>query len=159
VSGSGISWAICKSAPRSRQITMPTPHHSIFLTGRMPFLPPNQQHQSTEGTGKNRKRGKIMQECAVPVGWLFCVYPMHSEQISHCNVKMWVCVSSSATPPMWFQQFSLYFTMSWKWHLGTVHFVICACAYDSDMNRQKHNSCMALWLKQCMSHRQLRNRP
>ena len=32
-------------APHSRQITMPVPHHS----GRMPFLPPNQQHQSTEG--------------------------------------------------------------------------------------------------------------
>jgi len=30
VSGSGISWAICKSAPRPRQITMPTPHHSVF---------------------------------------------------------------------------------------------------------------------------------
>jgi len=28
VSGSGISWAICKSASRSRQITMPVPHHS-----------------------------------------------------------------------------------------------------------------------------------
>jgi len=28
VSGSGISWAICKSAPHSRQITMPVPHHS-----------------------------------------------------------------------------------------------------------------------------------
>ena len=51
VSGSGISRAICKSASHSRQITMPAPHHSVF-TGRMPFLPPNQQHQSTEGTGK-----------------------------------------------------------------------------------------------------------
>ena len=30
VSGSGISWAICKSAPRSRQITTPAPHHSFF---------------------------------------------------------------------------------------------------------------------------------
>jgi len=30
VRGSGISWAICKSAPCSRQITMPTPHHSVF---------------------------------------------------------------------------------------------------------------------------------
>ena len=30
VSGSGIIWAICKSAPRSRQITMPIPHHSVF---------------------------------------------------------------------------------------------------------------------------------
>jgi len=37
VSGSGISWAICKSAPRSRQITMPAPHRSVFY---MPFLPP-----------------------------------------------------------------------------------------------------------------------
>jgi len=47
--GSGISWTICKSfAPRSRQTTMPVPHHSVF-TGRMPFLPPNQECQSTEG--------------------------------------------------------------------------------------------------------------
>ena len=30
VSGTGISWAICKSAPRSRQITTPAPHHSVF---------------------------------------------------------------------------------------------------------------------------------
>ena len=30
MSGSGISWAICKSAPCSRQITMPVPHHSVF---------------------------------------------------------------------------------------------------------------------------------
>ena len=49
MSGSGISWAICKSAARSKQITTPTPHYSVF-TGRMPFLPPNQQCQSTEGT-------------------------------------------------------------------------------------------------------------
>ena len=40
---SGISWTICKqSAPRSRQITTPTPHHSIF-TGQMLSLTPNQQ--------------------------------------------------------------------------------------------------------------------
>jgi len=46
---SGISWTICKqSAPHSRQITTPTPHHSIF-TGPMPFLIPIQQCQSTKG--------------------------------------------------------------------------------------------------------------
>jgi len=105
---SGISWAICKSAPRSRQITMPatqwciakngggytqrgvakglkvpclfmitevsircpkkpggwytayTPqyttaatHYSRSFTGRMPFLPPYQQRQSTEGLSDN----------------------------------------------------------------------------------------------------------
>ena len=32
--GSGVSWTICKqSAPRCRQITTPTPHHSILLAG------------------------------------------------------------------------------------------------------------------------------
>jgi len=36
VSGSGISWAICKFAPRSRQITMPVPHHSVFLQAGCP---------------------------------------------------------------------------------------------------------------------------
>ena len=30
LSGSGISWAICKSAPCSRQIATPAPHHSVF---------------------------------------------------------------------------------------------------------------------------------
>jgi len=30
VSGSGICWAIYKSAPRYRLISMPTPHHSVF---------------------------------------------------------------------------------------------------------------------------------
>jgi len=45
VSGSVISWAICKSAPRSRQTRQhPT---TQFFTGRMPFLPPNQHRQST----------------------------------------------------------------------------------------------------------------
>ena len=35
VSGSGISWAVCKSAPR--QITTPATHHSVF--NRMDALP------------------------------------------------------------------------------------------------------------------------
>ena len=47
VSGSGICWAICKSGPHPRQ---PCQHPTTqFFTGRMPFLPPNQQRQSTEG--------------------------------------------------------------------------------------------------------------
>ena len=38
VSGSGISWAIRKSAPRSREITTPAPHHSVFY--RPDAIPP-----------------------------------------------------------------------------------------------------------------------
>ena len=49
--GTGISWTVCKSAPRSRQITVPSPHH-LFFTGRMPFPMPYQQHQSTDGTAQ-----------------------------------------------------------------------------------------------------------
>ena len=47
VSGSGISWALCKSAPRSRQITTPAPHHSVFY--KPDALPTNSERQSTEG--------------------------------------------------------------------------------------------------------------
>jgi len=45
VSGSGISWAICKSTHRGRQITMPAPHHSILY--RPDALPAIQPCQST----------------------------------------------------------------------------------------------------------------
>jgi len=42
VSGSGISWVICKSAPRSRHITMPAPHYSVFYRpDALPVAQPN----------------------------------------------------------------------------------------------------------------------
>ena len=40
VSGSGISWAICKSAPHSTQTTTPAPHHSVFLQAGCPSCRP-----------------------------------------------------------------------------------------------------------------------
>ena len=40
VSGSGISWAICKSAPCSRQITTSVPHYSSFLRAGCPSCRP-----------------------------------------------------------------------------------------------------------------------
>ena len=70
VSGSGVSWAVCKSASRSRQITMPVPHHSFF-TGWMPFLPPHQQRQSTEGILHRQQcplhKGSSPLQCFEPV--------------------------------------------------------------------------------------------
>ena len=42
VSVSGISWTICKSAPRTRQITIPAHHHWVFLQAGCPScLPTN----------------------------------------------------------------------------------------------------------------------
>ena len=40
MSGNGVSWVVCKSAPCSRQITMPVPYHSSFLQAGCPFCCP-----------------------------------------------------------------------------------------------------------------------
>ena len=41
MSGSGVIWAICKSALRSRQITTPAPHHSFLQAGSPSCRPTN----------------------------------------------------------------------------------------------------------------------
>jgi len=44
VSGSGICWAVCKSATRSRQITTPALHYSSFFTGLLAAQPTVSKH-------------------------------------------------------------------------------------------------------------------
>ena len=44
----GVLDAVASTAPRPRQTTTATPHHSIFI-GRTFFLTPNQRCQSTQG--------------------------------------------------------------------------------------------------------------
>ena len=55
VSGSSISWAICKSAPRSRQITTPAPYHSSFLQARCPFCRPTNSVKALKALSKQAK--------------------------------------------------------------------------------------------------------
>ena len=45
MSGSGISWAMCKSAPHSRQITTPAPHQA-----RCPFCHPTNSIKALKAT-------------------------------------------------------------------------------------------------------------
>jgi len=40
VSSNGISWTVCKSAPCSRQITTPAPHHSVYRPDALPAAQP-----------------------------------------------------------------------------------------------------------------------
>ena len=60
-SGSGISWNICKSAPRSRQITTPAPHHSVFyrpdaLPAAQPTVSKHWRHiWTTNATTQNQQ--------------------------------------------------------------------------------------------------------
>ena len=53
VSGTGISWAICKSAPRSRQITTPAPHHSVFLQAACPSWHPTNSVKALKAQTKH----------------------------------------------------------------------------------------------------------
>jgi len=64
VSGSAISWAICKSAPHSRQITTPAPDNSVFY--RPDALPAAQttaskhwRHYRTQPRTKKGKQNKL----------------------------------------------------------------------------------------------------
>jgi len=51
VSGSSISWAICKSASRCRQITTPAPRHSVFYRpDALPVAQPTASKHWTEVT-------------------------------------------------------------------------------------------------------------
>ena len=64
VSGGGISWAICKSAPRCRQITMPAPHHSVFLQAGCPSCHPNNSVKALKARTFQQQPQKInMQVC------------------------------------------------------------------------------------------------
>ena len=65
VSGSGISWAVCNSAPCSRQITMPAPHHSVFLQARCPSCRPTNSVKALKAPLLNNKQRKILYAC----GW------------------------------------------------------------------------------------------
>jgi len=85
---SGISWTICKQyAPRSRQIIMPTPHHSIF-TRWMLFLMPNQQYQSTKGSQRHKTANEIMQQIQVKRNWSAIVYYCNDISVNTAHIKV-----------------------------------------------------------------------
>ena len=48
VSGSGISWAVCKCETRSKQIATPAPHHSVFFTAECPSCHPTNSVKALE---------------------------------------------------------------------------------------------------------------
>jgi len=75
VSGSGISWAICKSAPRSRQITTTALHCSSFLQAACPSCRPS---NSVKPLNVVYKRMKIL--ASLQLG--HSVYPLVN---SRCN--------------------------------------------------------------------------
>jgi len=108
MSGSGISWAICKSAPHSRQITMPAPT-TQFFAGWMPFLPLNQQRQSAEGKWcwvySELRSLSAFGNSTVALVWLLvcaqccgvcCVWGLHSSHLLHAKWSTFESTDCSA---------------------------------------------------------------
>ena len=60
VSGSGIRWAICKSALRSRQITTPAPHYSSFLQARCPSCHPTKSVKPLKANPNHKNEGNSL---------------------------------------------------------------------------------------------------
>ena len=85
VSGSGIRWAICKSAPRSRQITTPAPHHSVFY--RPDALP------ATQPTVSKHWR-KTQHTTCVAIGHIYVVHVM---PLINTKVHDSVCSTNNQT--------------------------------------------------------------
>jgi len=73
VSRSGIGWAVCKSAPRSRQITTPAPHQSVFY--RLDALPVAQPTASKHWSNFSKRSTKIIlhDRCLMKMALVLCL--------------------------------------------------------------------------------------
>ena len=67
VSGSDISWAICKCASRTRQVTTPAPHHSVLKADCPSCRPTN----SVEALKANLKLLTVIVYCALDLITVF----------------------------------------------------------------------------------------
>jgi len=107
VSGSGISWAICKSASRSRQITMPAPHHSVVLQAGCPSCRPTNSVEALYSLNKNkfvdvfswRRQSRINSELA--------------EYIANSRLLWWYSVWIGIIP-LWYLHTCLQMLVCWS---------------------------------------------
>ena len=63
LSGSGISWVICKSTPHPRQITTPASHHSVFLQASCPSCHPSDPTNSIKSLKVTHTCTTILRLC------------------------------------------------------------------------------------------------
>ena len=78
VSGSGISWDICKSAPRSRQITMPAPHHSVFYR-------PDALHAAQPTVSKHWRHGREKEKPSLFWPWFLWSVQFQENHYNCCH--------------------------------------------------------------------------
>ena len=94
VSGSGISWAICKSAPRCRQITMPAPHHSSFSQAGCRSCHPTNSVKAVRAEEKKEVSGGVMVGDEMTEEWREVVVESREDRVRVClfQILVWsVC--------------------------------------------------------------------
>ena len=99
--GNGISWPMCKSAPRSRQITMPAPHHSVFY--RPNALPAAQPTASKHWRQRHWKQSMSWNEMPLAnnIEYMY-VDCGHSQYVFPKCLLLWVPGVSRPTSNTWF---------------------------------------------------------
>jgi len=115
VSGSGISCAVCKSAPRSRQITTPVPHHSVFLQAGCPSCRPTNGVKALKPEDQ-RRRVKLFWPVVLHLPTAFIIAAvaarLHSSQQQREQARS--LLSSNITR-------SMYFTLDTLADVGSVY--------------------------------------
>ena len=91
VSGSGISWATCKSTPRSRQITTPAPLHSVsYRPDALPVAQPTASKHWRHHAINIKKHLLLFW----PIAKLFFIIVINN--ISHFQINIQICSAVQA---------------------------------------------------------------
>ena len=107
VSGSGVSWAICKSAPRSRQITTPTPHRSVFLQAGCPSCRPTNSVKALKAKAWITRHSEIDIICQLDTLPHNQVSVLSSSKVTQCK-RSWKVVENvveEESPGGWFAKY------------------------------------------------------
>ena len=107
VSGSGISWAIWKSAPCSRQIITPAPHHSVFY--RPDALPVAQPTASKHWRQKSYPMLICIYTLYTCIHVCMCGLTLYSLHSWHVNCEMHFISLSK-----WLKRSDWFSVNSWK---------------------------------------------
>ena len=172
VSDSGIRWAICKSAPHSRQTTTPAPHLSVFY--RPDALP---AAQPTVSKNWRQEDSRLKTDIAVDkLHWWPAILPsstllhqFHSVQLTYfprthlvysyiyIHIYIWVGAQSSSQKPQTTDR-SLCWTHNSQhsiWPRSNIHTVEVICYYHYWDSYLCHPLTLLLaWLSCCL-HLQL----
>jgi len=109
VSGSGISWAICKRAPRSTQITMPALHHSGFLQAGCPSCRPTNSVKALKMLAKTFAKLLYTYLC------YYCAVYLHVSM----RIRWLICWTNGVSSEHGFSENRVFFTeaIMLKWVL------------------------------------------